>query len=746
MVQSLEGRVLLAADLKVAPGRAVLSDVRGGAAGLPYTITLRNKGNAPLTFPAAAFSMLGKHRKQFVSFDDPSGTTLQPGQSTTVRLAMKARTDAPLNEILTASFRIVSNDPDSPNTNVSVRGVAMRTANGGTDEPSLKRIMELFQIDVDPGDPNANTPAIDNVNNSPDEIYSPRFVKAGSKPVYVDVLGSFAPAEAGAKGSIGYYKSGQPSTLDEIFEINTSDNQTLNPRTNGSRDFDPGSGPFSFYMEETFFDDKPLSGNDGTGARIVYGEDAFNTWESRPEYKRKVRAYPFVDGGTVVPNAYVLAFEEYGQEYPDHQDVVLIAYNVKPASGAGSFLGMIDTDDDGDDNRVVFSKFQNNYPSGTAVNARTSNIVRLVNTGNRDMTVTSAVLGGANASSFSLATPISSPITIARGASRDFTVNFTATSGTLHTATLTFNTDSRAGAVQTVNLSGLWQSYPEYVPGNQTVSVEPTLQEIVDAFGYKTATAYSGQTVTTNGLRSAIGDEVLSDYWQRADSFKPVFVKQLAAYRSRGTDSRVMWIREGQQDDANSVFLASRLENQTVTPKILNSTKYAQGSFTPTTDKFAFRIDEEYTVDSFNTPQNFVVEQGQHRIRMYPLRDENAAYVPDAWIMVVDYTGFNYDYNDGVYLVRNVKPAGKPASPHALQGFNENGDARLNWAAVSGATGYRVYRSAKSNTGFGSITSSLLTSTTFLDTTATTGKTWYYRVVAVNGAGEGVANSTSVVL
>ncbi len=345
-----------------------------------------------------------------------------------------------------------------------------------------------------------------------------------------------------------------------------------------------------------------------------------------------------------------------------------------------------------------------------------------------------------------LATPVTSPITIARGTTRDFTVNFVASSVTLHTATLNFTTDSRNGAVQTVNLSGLWQSYPEYVPGNQSVSVEPTLPQIIEAFGYKTAVAYSGQTVTTNGLRSAVGDEVLSDYWERADGDKPVFVKQLVAYRSRDTDSRVMWIREGQQADANSVFLASRLENQTALPKILNSQKYAQGSFTPTTSRFAFRVDNEYTVEDFNEPQNFVVEQGQHRIRMYPLRDENAAYVPDAWIMVVDYTGFNYDYNDGVYLVRNVKPAGKPASPQGLQGYNESGDARLNWAAVSGATGYRVLRSDKSNTGFGSITGSLLTSTTFLDTSAASGKTWYYRVVAVNGAGDGVANSTSVVL
>ncbi|MFT3785593.1 MAG: hypothetical protein QM770_05440 [Tepidisphaeraceae bacterium] len=335
-VQLLESRQLLAADIQIGPSRVVLSDVRGGPAAVPYTITIRNKGNSALTLPEGAFYFGGRDRKNFVSFDDPSPLTIQPGGSTQIRLAMKATADAPLDKVLVATFNVKSNDPDTPIKVVSLRGIAMRSANGGTDEPSLQRIMDAYQIPINVGDPDANTPAIDNVNTSPDEIYAPRFVKAGTQPVYIDVLGSFSPTESNAKDSIGYYLSGQPDTKTELFEVNDADSQTLNPRTEGTRNFDPGSNVFSFYMEQASFQDAPLSGADGKTPRYAMGEDAYNQWETRSQYKRKFRVYPFNDGGTIVPNAYVVAGEEYGLDYPDHQDTVMIVYNVQPARSARS--------------------------------------------------------------------------------------------------------------------------------------------------------------------------------------------------------------------------------------------------------------------------------------------------------------------------------------------------------------------------------------------------------------------------
>jgi len=68
----------------------------------------------------------------------------------------------------------------------------------------------------------------------------------------------------------------------------------------------------------------------------------------------------------------------------------------------------------------------------------------------------------------------------------------------------------------------------------------------------------------------------------------------------------------------------------------------------------------------------------------------------------------------------------------------------LSWNAVSGATSYKVYRST-SLTGTYSQIASGLTSTTYTDSGLTPGITYYYKVTAVNSAGEsGFSNIVSV--
>jgi len=61
---------------------------------------------------------------------------------------------------------------------------------------------------------------------------------------------------------------------------------------------------------------------------------------------------------------------------------------------------------------------------------------------------------------------------------------------------------------------------------------------------------------------------------------------------------------------------------------------------------------------------------------------------------------------------------------------------RITWNAVSGATSYRIYSPnfPGSTTGFSQIGTS--TSTSYTDTYPLAGETWYYRVTAVNSAGE----------
>ncbi|MDR3334183.1 MAG: InlB B-repeat-containing protein [Treponema sp.] len=91
--------------------------------------------------------------------------------------------------------------------------------------------------------------------------------------------------------------------------------------------------------------------------------------------------------------------------------------------------------------------------------------------------------------------------------------------------------------------------------------------------------------------------------------------------------------------------------------------------------------------------------------------------------------------------------------PSAPTGVTATGQSqitiRISWNAVSGATSYHVYRASSSSgsyteiTGFTGTTSTSYDDITANTATATTGKTWYYKVTAENSAGESALSSAA---
>jgi malectin (di-glucose binding ER protein) len=43
-------------------------------------------------------------------------------------------------------------------------------------------------------------------------------------------------------------------------------------------------------------------------------------------------------------------------------------------------------------------------------------------------------------------------------------------------------------------------------------------------------------------------------------------------------------------------------------------------------------------------------------MRFWTLKDRTGAVVPNTYLMSIDYNGINYDYNDNVYLISNIRP------------------------------------------------------------------------------------------
>lgn len=85
----------------------------------------------------------------------------------------------------------------------------------------------------------------------------------------------------------------------------------------------------------------------------------------------------------------------------------------------------------------------------------------------------------------------------------------------------------------------------------------------------------------------------------------------------------------------------------------------------------------------------------------------------------------------------------KPAAPAGLNATLNYPRILLGWRAnpEPNITGYHVYRSLASKTGYTRLTASAVTGLTYTDTPAGGNKTYYYKVSAVSAAGEGAASA-----
>ena len=94
-------------------------------------------------------------------------------------------------------------------------------------------------------------------------------------------------------------------------------------------------------------------------------------------------------------------------------------------------------------------------------------------------------------------------------------------------------------------------------------------------------------------------------------------------------------------------------------------------------------------------------------------------------------------------IVSGKAKAASPAAPSVTAGNSSTGKPRLTWKAVSGAVSYRIYRSESRGTGYSLLGTT--SSTSYVNTGAAAGKTYYYRVKAVNrdGMASGYSNIVS---
>ena len=721
-----------------ATGRLVFNDVAGGAASPSKTVAVKNTGGAPLTVRSLTVAddiadrTYGGHGAQFGLVNAPTlPATVAPGATLNVGVAFNPTAPGPQGGVL----QVGTDDPSSPTTSVTLRGLGTKGI-GGANEPSLQWILDTEQIRLASGttDPTSNT-----MPSTPtaigDEVGVPAFVKADAdSPVTVTSLAVFGPQGPSGDPNVvhvrAYDATTPTTTLQGILDAPNSSYQALDPAVTNVTDFDP-AGTFGLSWSWP-----------GLG-HTSYQRDDLNTWESNTGARHKVRVYPLTTStGDPVANSYVVAPEDVSAPGVDYQDAVLILRNVKPApvtqTANRAVLAVSNLDGVPYSDRLAFSRIQSprtdKLPNDPQLVHDTAT-ERISNTGTDPMTVTGLPITGP----WKLASTTTLPATVAPGGSLDVTLTFTATGGGLNTGSLTVQTDAGSGTSKVVELAGFWQSVSE---GGQ----EPDVNQIARTMGWKIAIP---DNLDKNGAVVAQGDEVLSPYWRRADTAAPVNVTQISGYHTWNNGATFRFVNT--TGGVLTTFGMNPDSAQSLLPWAPGSRTVVAGkSYSPTVTTFGFSVDSESSDDTRNnaTPDhnNGCTDPCGHHVLFFPVKDRAGAVVPNAYLMGMDYSGINYDYNDNMYLVTNVTPD-RPQPPTGVTAVAGDHRVTVSWTVDSGVAGYDVFRGTSASvdtTGTPLNGSTRITGGSWVDTTATNGTTYYYVVRAASPSGSTSAPSAAV--
>jgi glucose/arabinose dehydrogenase len=292
--------------------------------------------------------------------------------------------------------------------------------------------------------------------------------------------------------------------------------------------------------------------------------------------------------------------------------------------------------------RVIFNRITT-PEDPAAQKTRETSVIRLGNSGTEALKILSLPVSG----QFTLVAPPALPLTIQPGGTVDLTVRFTATSVNIHTGSLTVNSNSSTKHTNIIELAGYWQPASEYE--------EASVRDIVEVHGITTnIPEYLDQL----GHVSPQGDEIIAPYWNRVDATKPVTVRQIAVYRGYPNSATVFWHARG-SNTKTTIATAPGVWAQSMVPSKTDGTPVF-GSFNPT-GSFGFAVDYVWSDPTKNNQttdhSRGCVDPCGQGVRFFPVKDRVGVTVPNTYLMIMDFSGGNYDYNDNTYLITNITKA-----------------------------------------------------------------------------------------
>ncbi|QMU27337.1 malectin domain-containing carbohydrate-binding protein [Adhaeribacter radiodurans] len=305
-------------------------------------------------------------------------------------------------------------------------------------------------------------------------------------------------------------------------------------------------------------------------------------------------------------------------------------------------------------------------PEVTPYNANHNRVkLKISNKGTENLVITGFALS--NPSAWKLDTlngvaydPAKLPLTLASGASAELGIQFTAkdlgNKVVVLTDRLTISSNDNLAPEKEVTLRGLYQYKGEGVN-------EPSAQQIIDAFGFTTKTGYGhndgdidGRTLVPNS------SEVAADYFAQVDPSIPVSLSLLGSYHGCcAQGEKIQWYDKTTPSTIKTLFFQEPIDAQSLLPRKAKSNALATATIN-TTGNFGFIVANSYS----DRTKNFEQRLG---MRFWKALDNNGNVIPNTYIFGTDYLGTpstNYDYQDNVYILSNVRLANGTADVPAF--------------------------------------------------------------------------------
>jgi hypothetical protein len=258
---------------------------------------------------------------------------------------------------------------------------------------------------------------------------------------------------------------------------------------------------------------------------------------------------------------------------------------------------------------------------------------------------------GISGGAFRVTNGATSGAVLAPGQSLPLSVTFNAAIAGPQGATLKVTSNDPTATTASVALRGLGTL------GEQG-SFEPSLQWILDTYQIGVRTGDSDPAESTLDLTPLANDEVTAPLFTKAGA-GPVSIVPIAVYSNAASPALTLGYYTKSSPTAGitrkMLYTVPSADVQTLNPRVIGTSSFDPGGATFGLYS-TWAAQNNRTVYSEDFRNTFISAGLQRMFKAYPLKNADGSVVPNAYV-VGNEEAFNHDYQDAVYIIRNVTPA-----------------------------------------------------------------------------------------